>query len=152
PKALAAIKKLVDAVIDVDRMDFVARDGRTSGSEFGTYDLDRLVQSFRVHAEPQTGDQSKPERLYIRPSDKALSAIESLLQERYKIYRWVHFHHRVMQSKALMRYALSGAKGQIDATRLRPQHYVNSTDTAFGYTLLGDAWVERILDEQLIAL
>ncbi len=63
--ALAALKELVDSVIDVDRMDFVLRDGRNSGSEFGRYDVQRLVSSFRVHVnEVKTG---VPQSILIRP-------------------------------------------------------------------------------------
>jgi HD superfamily phosphohydrolase len=85
--ALLAIKHLVDSVVDVDRMDFVLRDGRASGSEFGTYDLRRLVSSFRVHVVELN---SAPQQILIRPLNKALSAIESLIQERYKLYRWCY--------------------------------------------------------------
>jgi len=142
-RAIAAIKNLVDAVIDADRMDFVARDGKTSGSEFGTYDMRRLVESFRIFVSEEGDDPP----IYIRPSDKALSAIESLLQERYKIYRWVHYHHRVMQSKALMRYALKQMSSDIPPESFRAKHYISGET---GWALLGDAFIDQQLDKRLL--
>lgn len=94
---LKSIHQLVDAVIDSDRMDFVLRDGGSSGSEFGRYDVNRIVQTFGFCFD----DSSGKTEIYIRPSSKAQSAVESLLQERYKIYRWVHFHTRVLLAKAI---------------------------------------------------
>lgn len=153
--ALVGLKSLVDAVIDVDRMDFVLRDGKTSGAEFGVYDTRRLIESFRVHVERDKHTQVRA--VYIRPSHKALSAIESLLQERYKIYRWVHFHHRVIQAKALMRFALANAdmffaSGQspLDPTNFRAERYVR-TDVGATYALLGDSYIEQYLDRALVS-
>ena len=152
--SLLALKTLVDAVIDVDRMDFVLRDGKTSGAEFGVYDARRLTQAFRVHVEYCGPDQIRA--VYIRPSHKALSAIESLLQERYKIYRWVHFHHRVMQTKALMRMALRHANvffqspgDHFDPTNLRAERYVRR-EAGAPYALLGDSYIEQYLDHAFL--
>jgi hypothetical protein len=148
--ALVAIKQLVDSVVDVDRMDFVLRDGRASGSEFGTYDLRRLVSSFRVHVVELNG---AAQQILIRPLNKALSAIESLIQERYKLYRWVLFHHRVMQSRALMRFVMRSTRRGFSPRQLLAANYVPvpSAGSAeqYPYALLGDGVVEQHLDRQL---
>ncbi|MGE0495506.1 MAG: HD domain-containing protein [Vulcanimicrobiota bacterium] len=158
--ALRAIKSLIDAVIDADRMDFVLRDGLTSGGEFGHYGQERLVKSFRIYLD-RAPNQSIRE-IFIRPSSDALSAIESLLQERYKIYRWVHFHHRVVMATAFFRYALGRARdlGRIDGRCFRAaNHYApkgtlpepppDEPSQNSPYTLLGDSYVESKLEELL---
>lgn len=155
--ALYALKELVDSVIDVDRMDFVLRDGRNSGSEFGLYDLQRLVGSFRVHVDDVGG---KAQTILIRPLHKAVSAIESLIQERYKIYRWVLFHHRVMQSRALMRYVLrqTASDPDFDPRQFQARNYVpelpppSEDAKKFGHVLLGDGVVDQHLDRHLRTL
>lgn len=151
--ALLAIKKLVDAVIDADRMDFVLRDGRNSGSEFGIYDLRRLIDSFRVHVVDIGG---VVHTVLIRPLNKALSAIESLIQERYKIYRWVLFHHRVMQSRALMRYVMMQTRSdtsfnlkQFQAQNYVPPERAKPSEDKFDYVMLGDGIVDQHLDKHL---
>lgn len=152
--ALAALKRLVDSVIDVDRMDFVLRDGRNSGAEFGAYDVQRLVTSFRVHVDEATPGTART--VLIRPLHKALSATESLIQERYKIYRWVLFHHRVMQSRALMRFIVQQTRSDpsFDPRQFLPQNYVPNltpgpSDLQLPYVLLGDGVVDQYLDRRL---
>lgn len=144
--ALRGVQSLVDAVIDTDRMDFVARDGRASGAEFGHYDIRRLIDSFRIVVDEADGDISA---VHIRPSIKALSAVESLLLERHKLYRWVFFHHRVMLSKALTRTIVDVLSGGMREEKLIPadyrveNHYCLTQDRPYG--LLGDTYVEAQL-------
>ena len=144
--SLRGLQSLVDAVIDTDRMDFVARDGRASGAEFGVYDLTRLVDSFRIVIDESNGAISK---VHIRPSLKALSAVESLLLERHKLYRWVFFHHRVMLAKALTRVVVEWLSAGLRDQRLEPtdyqadNYYTQSPDR--DYVLLGDNYVEQKL-------
>lgn len=147
--ALSAIGSLVNSVIDTDRMDFVMRDGRASGSDFGHYDVQRIVQSFQILVDQAT------QSILIRPSAKALSAVEALLQERYKVYRWVHFHHRVMLAKAYVRYALreiqegvvSGVR--FDATAFQALRYCNESGEPL---FLDDGYAWSILERALTAL
>jgi len=152
--ALEAMKRLVDSVIDADRMDFILRDGRNSGAEFGAYDVQRLTSSFRAHVEEVR--PGNVQTVLIRPLHKALSAIESLIQERYKIYRWVLFHHRVMQSRALMRYVIehSSHDPSFDPHQFQPDNYIPKlasppTALKLPYVLLGDGVVDQYLDRRL---
>ncbi len=71
------------------------RDGHTSGAEFGRFDLSRLVEGMRL-AKIVTLGHKKEESFVIRPTIRALSAVESLVIERYKSYRWLYHHHRVV--------------------------------------------------------
>ncbi len=41
----------------------------------------------------------------IRPSAKAISAIETILLERYKQKKWIHFHHKVIFYDRMVREA-----------------------------------------------
>jgi HD superfamily phosphohydrolase len=63
--ALKGVQSLVDAVIDTDRMDFVARDGQASGNEFGHYGLARLIDSFKIVVDLSGTDLTA---VHIRPS------------------------------------------------------------------------------------
>lgn len=153
PPALKSIQQLVDAVIDTDRMDFVLRDGRTSASDFGIYDINRLIQSFRVVVDNRGTE--RPVEIFIRPSSSALSAIESLLQERQKIYRWVHFHHRVILTKALMRFVIQhlvegiGDRIRIDRSYLQAKNYAPDVKSNLPYLYLGDSYIDGLLVSSL---
>lgn len=148
--ALRGIHSLVDAVIDTDRMDFVARDGLSSGAEFGRYDIRRLVDSFRIVVDESGGSVNT---VHVRPSIRALSAVESLLLERHKLYRWVFFHHRVILAKALTRFIVEQLSQGISelkfsAADYRSENYVN-LGVSGDYVLLGDNHVEHQLAKLL---
>jgi len=72
---------------DVDRLDYLQRDGRISGAGCGDIDLDRFVESMML---VESGGQFQ-----VMPTSKALSTVETVLLERYKEYKWVVFHHKV---------------------------------------------------------
>jgi hypothetical protein len=73
---------------DVDRLDYMQRDGKMSGAGFGQVDLERFLYSMMLVK--TTG------AFEILPSSKALSTIESAVLERYKEYKWLVFHHKVL--------------------------------------------------------
>lgn len=84
--------ELVSSDIDVDRGDYLRRDGYASGIGFGTYDVDRLIDSIRL--DEVLKEQDKPDFL-IAPSDASISAVETFLVERYKLYKWMSYHHSI---------------------------------------------------------
>lgn len=89
----AALRSILVGEYDADRADYLLRDGYMSGAGFGSFDLQRFVGSMRL----VYGSLDDPYRSEFRlmPTIKALSTIESHLIERYKLYKWVHFHHKV---------------------------------------------------------
>lgn len=73
---------------DVDRADYLLRDGHMSGVGFGKYDVERFVSSMRLCR--------IQDRFEVMPTSKAMSTVESALIERYKLYKWVYYHHKVL--------------------------------------------------------
>lgn len=89
----ATLHGLVSGDVDVDRLDFIARDGYESGAAFGQYDLDRVVRAAVIQRElMNTGDNG---RFLITFEGHALRDIESVLLERAKLYNTIAFHHKV---------------------------------------------------------
>jgi hypothetical protein len=73
---------------DADRLDYLQRDGYLSGSGFGRVDVQRFVDSMML---------IKSNSIYSSiPSSKALSTVEACLIERYKLFKWVYLHHKVL--------------------------------------------------------
>ena len=95
------LHELVSFDIDADRGDYLLRDGHTSGAEFGRFDLSRLVEGMRL-AKIVTLGREKKETFVIRPTIRALSAVESLVIERYKSHRWLYHHHRVVVTNRML--------------------------------------------------
>ncbi|NLX13172.1 MAG: HD domain-containing protein [Phycisphaerales bacterium] len=84
----SALSSILIGDYDVDRLDYLQRDGRISGAGFGAIDLERLVKSMML---VEDGN-----RFEVMPTSKALSSVETTLLERYKEYKWVVFHHKVV--------------------------------------------------------
>jgi uncharacterized protein len=101
-KAFRLLYELIDSDIDVDRGDYLRRDGYNSGIGFGRYDIDRLIQSIRV--DKLRTDTSM--RYLIAPSDSSISPVEDFLLERFKLYKWLYFHHSIRFFNACLVRAL----------------------------------------------
>jgi hypothetical protein len=91
-RVLGKLHEIISSDIDVDRGDYLRRDGYDSGIGFGTYDIERLIDSISV--EKIRLDNGKEEFL-IAPSDASISTVETFLLERYKLYKWLYFHHSI---------------------------------------------------------
>jgi hypothetical protein len=90
--ALLKIYELVSSDIDVDRGDYLKRDGYSSGIGFGDYDTDRLVDSIQLESiKRESGEMD----LLIAPSDASISPAETFLVERYNLYKWLYYHHSI---------------------------------------------------------
>ncbi|MDA8215446.1 MAG: HD domain-containing protein [Nitrospiraceae bacterium] len=87
-RAFRTLLGIIDNDIDVDRADYFLRDGITSGIGFGSYDLERLVNSMVL---VKTNDD-----FIIRPNTSAVSAVETFITERSKLHRWLYFHPLVI--------------------------------------------------------
>jgi HD superfamily phosphohydrolase len=86
--AFATMKEIVNSQVDIDRGDFTQRDGYMSGASFGILDIERVVRSFRLY--------KKGDKHIISFDSKGLRAVESLLVERYKVYKTLAYHHKVI--------------------------------------------------------
>lgn len=84
---------------DSDRGDYVLRDGYASSFEFGEYDLTRVLDNLRFvltagHFE-------------LVATTAATSALESYFLERYRVWRWLVFHHSVVRGEVALSRALT---------------------------------------------
>lgn len=111
---LSIVKTLIDAEIDADRIDFVQRDGLLAGGEYGHYDIRRLCDAIFLDRDARGW--------VVGYSEKALTAMEALLLDRYRIHTWVQFHHRVVAMKMLVRYLIQAAleRGLIEKSQFDP--------------------------------
>ena len=78
------LHSIIDGQFDVDRLDYLMRDSLRAGTELGSIDWRRLVDSLELH--------QVPGGWRIGLGDRAISAFETMLVERAQHYRWV-IHH-----------------------------------------------------------
>lgn len=101
--ALTWLHRLVAGEVDVDRCDYILRDGAAHGFDFVRYDLDRLVDNLTT-THSVDGDQVKFE---IAIRDHGTSAVESFLISRYRLYQYGIRHHKVAQFGAALQHVIS---------------------------------------------
>ena len=88
------IKLLNSDVIDVDKLDYAARDRWASGYNASTVDMERLISSIEI---------SKKNDNYIFCIKKsAMSEVESLIDSRNFLYMWIINHHKVIYEQNLL--------------------------------------------------
>jgi len=146
------LHEIVAFDIDADRGDYLLRDGRASGTEFGRFDLRRLVEGMRL-AKITTFGPKKEESFVIRPTIQALSAVESLIIERYKSYRWLYHHHRVVVTNRmleeiiwrLLRYHWDNVSPFNTVPLFFPLANVSSSDKAMPSLFMDDVDVSGLL-------
>lgn len=80
-------RNLVDGQIDADRADYLLRDSYHIGTNYGSYDLKRLLVTLTITEHPETGTP------LIAVEEGGLHAAEALIIARYLMFTQVYFHH-----------------------------------------------------------
>jgi HD superfamily phosphohydrolase len=86
----SALHSIVAGEVDVDRLDYLMRDGHKAGTEFGSIDYQRLIGALELHT--HVGGFA------VGPGVRARSSVETLLIQRSQQYKWITFHPRVTGS------------------------------------------------------
>ena len=79
-------RDIVSSDLDADKMDYLLRDSYFAGVKYGTYDLEKIIESCRVH---QATNES-----FLAVSDQGIYALEQLLLARHHITQQL-YRHRV---------------------------------------------------------
>jgi HD superfamily phosphohydrolase len=91
-------RKLVSSQLDVDRLDYLLRDGHYSGAGYATYDLDWIIHAIQVaNVRPGTDDPSDLVVDYRR----GMYAVEQYLFARSYMYAQV-YHHKTVRAAEWM--------------------------------------------------
>ncbi len=94
----AFARKLVSSQLDVDRLDYLLRDGHYSGAGYATYDLDWIIHAIQV-ANVHTGNDD-PTDLVI-DYRRGMYAVEQYLFARSYMYAQV-YHHKTVRAAEWM--------------------------------------------------
>lgn len=83
-------RELITGQMDADRMDYLLRDSHHLGVRYGTFDLDRIINT--VCAVPGTKDGGEDLAPRIGVTEGGWHAAESLILARYYMFTQVYFH------------------------------------------------------------
>ena len=106
-----SMHKIIDGIFDSDRLDYIARDSKNSGVDWGSIPYKRIIN----HSKFIKHDESIKAFLIAYPK-KISEDISDVLVTRYKMYARINFHHRCMKNAAsLQRAVLELAKDYLMA-------------------------------------
>ncbi len=106
-------RKLVSSQLDVDRLDYLLRDGHYSGAGYATYDLDWIIHALRIERVPSSPNPTDLVVDYRR----GMYAVEQYLFARSYMYAQV-YHHKTVRAaewmfiKLLERFAQLAREGR----------------------------------------
>lgn len=87
-------RDIVSSDLDADKMDYLLRDSYFAGVKYGAYDLEKIIESCRVHYEE---DES-----YLAVSDGGLYALEQLLLAKHHMTQQIYRHRVRLISDAMI--------------------------------------------------
>ncbi len=122
----SSLRGLVSGSLDLDKMEYLRRDARFCGVPYGEVDVDRLIQGLALLRDPETG------RLEVGLSEKAVSALESLLFGKYQMFRNVYWHHAVRAATALYKRIVEVA---VESGLMEKTELIGPTDEELLYEL-----------------
>ncbi|MGB7595733.1 MAG: HD domain-containing protein [Erysipelotrichaceae bacterium] len=79
------LNQIISGQLDADRMDYLLRDAYFTGTSYGTFDLERVLRTLRVH----------DDKLVVKES--GVHTIEDYIMARYHMY-WQVYYHPVSRS------------------------------------------------------
>ena len=131
---------IIVGTYDADRLDYLQRDTHLASANIGLIDIERFFDSLQLVERPAE-DAKTGCHYVIMPSPKAISAIETLLIERYKQKKWVHFHHKVVfydrmareAGMAILQNAESEFFSNIPQSEIYPKSIANPAELSTKY-------------------
>src|SRR6185503_8485573 len=102
-RSRSPLQGLISGSLDLDKIEYLKRDAFMCGVNYGDIDVDRLLNSLTVVADPERGQPM------VGIYEKGLSALESLLFAKYQMYRNVYWHHAVRSATAMYKRLVDGA-------------------------------------------
>ncbi len=91
------VVQMISSQIDADRMDYLLRDAYFTGTEYGTFDLTRILRVIR----PYQGG--------IAFSMNGMHAVEDYIVSRYQMYVQVYFHPVSREMEVVLEHLLHRA-------------------------------------------
>ncbi len=86
-------------VVDADRLDYLRRDAWFTGVIYGYIDIDRIIRGLRLGG-------SKEEPLIVL-DPKSIPSLEDMFDARYKMFKSVYLHHKMLSIRLALKEALS---------------------------------------------
>ncbi|MDJ0624845.1 MAG: HD domain-containing protein [Candidatus Caenarcaniphilales bacterium] len=94
--------QIISGQLDCDRADYLIRDSHQTGTTYGVFQLDRIIQSLEL-------EKVKGE-VKLVVNEKGINAVEDYLFARYSMYLQVYHHKKTLSADALFSSLIERAK------------------------------------------
>ena len=74
------LSEMISSQLDADRMDYLLRDAYETGTSYGTFDLERILRTMRVHDS------------HLCVKESGMHSVEDYIMARYHMYWQVYLH------------------------------------------------------------
>lgn len=91
---LGQVHRIIDGTLDGDRLDYVSRDPINSGLNVGIIEYDRIISGMRL--------VERDGKFLFLPSSKNIDSLEDFFNRRWKMYKQIIYHHRVIKTDYLL--------------------------------------------------
>ena len=98
------LRDIVSSNLDADKMDYLLRDGHFAGVKYGTFDLDKVIESCIKH---ETADES-----YLHIEEDGAFAVEQLIVSKWHMNQQVYGHRVRIITDAMIVRGLNLAIGE----------------------------------------
>ena len=92
---LGQLHRIIDGTLDGDRLDYVSRDPMNSGLNVGIIEYERIIGSMRLV-------EIEENNFIFCTSSKVIDSIEDFFDRRWKLYKQIIYHHRVIKTDYLL--------------------------------------------------
>jgi len=149
----AYARKLVSSQLDVDRLDYLLRDGHYSGAGYATYDLDWIIFALQIGTVRNPASDGPPAQDLVVDYRRGMFAVEQYLFARSYMYAQV-YHHKAVRAaewlfiKTMERFAELARNGAEPSGLVTGGRLARSETVAIGdYLALHDVSVQTALDQ-----
>ncbi len=97
------LRAIVAGTLNADAMDYLLRDSHYSGSKYGVFNLDHLVENLRLGF--SLDPAQRPTWIGLAIADRGLGALEDFIFSRLQLYKHVYTHKAVVGFKQLLALA-----------------------------------------------
>ncbi len=106
----ALVTLLNGKAIDVDKLDYIIRDTWASGVKNYAIDVDRLLSSIVL-----CQDKAKS-KYVIGFKETAICVIQSVVDARNYLFKWIYAHHKVNYTNYLMEQSIANMAARLDVS------------------------------------
>ncbi len=135
------LQQLISSELDVDRMDYLARDSHFLGVHYGVFDINWIMNNLATHVVDG--------RVHLGLLDRAIYAFDDFLIARYHMFVMVYFHYRsVSYEEMLRRYFAEDGDGWSLPTDIEQYARVDDHHLLSHLRASSNEWARRIVERR----